>query len=141
MLNNEKSQYSGKIAVASNDGTRVTGHIGRCKLFVIFTIDDSKIVNKEIRENVFTHHRQHRHNEEHHHGEGHSHRHGHSGLIEALSDCKVLIFQSGGWRIIDDLKQNNIIPVLTNEPLAEEAALKYSKGELEIRDENVCNDH
>jgi predicted Fe-Mo cluster-binding NifX family protein len=131
-----------KIAVATNDNQSVAGHVGRCRAFIVFETNDSQIVKKEIRENSFTNHMQHRENdEEHHHGEGHGHGHNHHNLISGLKDCQVLIFNHGGWRLIEDLKANNIIPVLTDERLAEDAVTKYIKGELIINDQNVCQGH
>jgi predicted Fe-Mo cluster-binding NifX family protein len=131
-----------KIAVATNDNQSVAGHVGRCRAFIVFETNDSQIVKKEIRENSFTNHMQHRENdEEHHHGEGHGHGHNHHNLISGLKDCQVLIFNHGGWRLIEDLKANNIIPVLTDERLAEDAVTKYIKGELIINEENVCQGH
>jgi predicted Fe-Mo cluster-binding NifX family protein len=130
-----------RLAVATDDGVMVTGHVGRCNAFVIYTIENKSIINTEVRENNFTHHKQQAQKDEHHRGEGHSHGHGHSNLINALSDCEALIFTSGGWRLVEELKTNNIKPILTDEPLAELAALKYSKGELESREDNVCNHH
>jgi predicted Fe-Mo cluster-binding NifX family protein len=41
-------KFSGKIAIATNDGIRVTGHIGRCRSFVIYEFEGDKIVNKEL---------------------------------------------------------------------------------------------
>lgn len=129
-----------KIAVATNDNLKVAGHVGRCKAFLVFETEEKKILNKVIRINSFTNHGQHgHHHHEHNHGEGHGH--GHHNLIEGLKDCEVLIFNHGGWRLINDLKANNIEPVLTDEPIAEEAVLKYLKGELVINEENVCQGH
>lgn len=128
-----------KIAVATNDNIKVAGHVGRCKAFLVFETEEKQILNKVIRINSFTHHGQQGHNHEHHPGEGHGH--GHHNLIEGLKDCDVLIFNHGGWRLIDDLKANNIEPVLTDELIAEEAVLKYVKGELVINEENVCQSH
>lgn len=129
-----------KIAVATNDNLKVAGHVGRCKAFLVFETEEKKILNKVIRINSFTNHGQHGHHQhEHNHGEGHGH--GHHNLIEGLKDCDVLIFNHGGWRLINDLKANNIEPVLTDEPIAEEAVLKYLKGELVINEENVCQGH
>lgn len=130
-----------KIAVATDDQVMVTGHVGRCNAFIVYTIENNAIINTEIRENNFTHHRQHKLQHSQHQGNEHSHGHGHSSLIDALSDCEALIFTSGGWRLVEELKANNIKPILTDEPLAEEAALKYYKGELQIKDENICNHH
>jgi predicted Fe-Mo cluster-binding NifX family protein len=130
-----------KVAVATDDGVMVTGHIGKCNAFIVYTIENGHIANTEVRENNFTHHRQRANNHEHHHSKGHSHGHGHSNLIEALSDCETLIFTSGGWRLVEELKKTSIKPILTNESLAETAALKYAKGELQTKEDNICNNH
>lgn len=126
-----------KIAVATDDLQSVAGHVGRCKSFLIFQTNGKEIVNKEVRENIFTHHRQ--HHEEHHHSE--NHQHSHQNLIDGLRDCEVLIFSHGGWRLIEDIKAHNITPILTDEKLAEDAVLKYLKGELINKEENICQGH
>ena len=69
MSNEMKTLFSGKIAIATNDHKRVTGHIGRCRGFAVYEIDEGKITNKEIRENLFTQHRKDGHGHQ-HHGEG-----------------------------------------------------------------------
>ena len=130
-----------KIAVATDDEVMVTGHVGRCNAFIVYTIEEDNISQKEVRENTFTNHKRQNHHEEHHQGESHAHGHGHSNLITALADCEALIFTSGGWRVVEDLKTNNIKPILTDEPIADQAALKYAKGELQSKDDNVCNHH
>jgi len=129
-----------KIAVATNDEIKIAGHVGRCKGFLVFETENNKITSKEIRLNTFTHHRQQGHNHhEHHHSQEHGHSH-HS-LIEGLKDCEALIFNHGGWRLIDDLKENNIKPILTDEVLAEDAVQKYLDGTLIINEDNVCQGH
>lgn len=125
-----------KIAIASNDLKHVTGHLGRCKSFIIYNTESGKVTGKEIRQNTFTHHSQ-GNNGHHEHGEGH--HHSHAALVEALKDCEAVIFQSGGWRVIEDLKAGNIIPFLTDERIADAAAEKYLKGELIERQDNTCD--
>ncbi len=128
-----------KIAVATNDQKHVTGHLGRCRSFLVYETNESGIMNKELRENTFTHHRISgaSHHEE-HHGEGH---HSHQALVDGLKDCSHVIFQSGGMRVIEDLKSNNIIPILTDERIADDAVLKLLNGKLEIKEDNSCNHH
>jgi len=137
-----------KIAVATNDNIHVTGHLGRCRQFLVYTVEDKQITAKEERENTFTHHRAegHNHGEGHHHGHGEGHAHGdghhsHNELIEGLKDCSTVIFQSGGWRVVEDLKNNNITPFLTDEPVADDAVTKFLNGELIERTENTCRNH
>ena len=129
-----------KIAVATNEQQkRVMGHLGRCRYFLVYETNDSEILGKEIRENTFTHHTAHGGEHHHHHGEGHGHSH--AALVDALKDCKYIIFQSGGWRVIEDLKAGNITPVLTDESIADEAVLKFLKGELVEKEDGSCHHH
>ena len=131
-----------KIAVATNNNQTVAGHVGKCKTFLIYETDGSKITHKITRINSFTNHGLHSNQdqEHHNHGKGQGH-HDHHNLIEGLKDCEALIFNHGGWRLIEDLKTHNIVPVLTDEKYAEDAVLKYLKGELSIKEENVCSGH
>jgi predicted Fe-Mo cluster-binding NifX family protein len=132
-----KYSFTGKIAVATNDLNRVTGHIGRCKAFMVFEIDDNKILNKELRENIFTNHG--RGNQHHqHHGEGEG-RHSHEHLINGLKDCKYLISSGGGWRVVEDLKQHNIITLFANVEFIDDAVNKFIIGELKNDIELLCN--
>ena len=137
MLNDEKSRFSGKVAVASNDQKRITGHIGRCRSFVVFEIDGDKVVNREVRENLFTNHRMMHHNHQ-HRGEGEG-RHSHSHLINGLKDCNYLISRGGGWRVVEDLKQHNITPLFADVELIEDAINMFVKGELQNDTDLVCN--
>jgi len=131
-----------KIAAATDDLKTVTGHVGRCNAFIILDVEDGKITNKKIRENTFTHHKANEHNHEHghehgHHGE-HEHNHSHQGLIDAIKDCSHLICSGVGRRAVDDLEQNGIQVVITDEQSAEEAAINLSKGVLKSDPTLAC---
>lgn len=139
-----------KIAVATNNGVNVTGHLGRCRSFIVYEIEDRKIKERLLRENVFTHHNRRGngggHGHQHHHGEEHGRKHGegcrgHNELVEGLRDCQTVIFNSGGWRVVDDLRTNNIQPFLTDETNADSAVNKFLNGELEEHLENSCRRH
>ena len=151
-MENQKNIFKGKIAIATNDQQRVTGHIGRCRSFMVYEIDGDKIVHKELRENNFTNHRrvggQHhpantagRHGEgEGHDGQGHG-RHSHEHLINGLKDCSYLISSGGGWRVVEDLKQHNITTLFTDVEKIEDAVNKFISGELKNQTDLVCDDH
>jgi len=128
--------FKGKIAVATNDQVRVTGHIGKCRSFLVFEINGENIISKELRENVFTNHRM-VHHDHNYHDEGRAHSHTH--LIEGLKDCKHLISRGGGWRVVEDLKQNNILTLFTDIDLIEDAVKLFIKGELKNELGLVCN--
>jgi predicted Fe-Mo cluster-binding NifX family protein len=130
-----------KIAAATDDLKTVTGHVGRCNAFLVYEVENGNIVNREVRENTFTHHKAGGHNHEHHehsHDHEHHHHHSHEALAEALSGCSHLICCGIGRRAINDLEQNGISVIITEEQYAEEAAVKLSKGELKTNPELTC---
>ena len=136
MLNESKSQFSGKIAIATNDLKRVTGHIGRCKAFVVYEIKDGEVQNKEKRNNLFT---QHWRGNQHHQPHAEEKEHSHSHLIEGLKDCQYLISTGGGWRVVEDLKAYNITTLFADVELIDDAVDKFIKGELKNETELVCD--
>jgi len=116
---------------------RVTGHIGKCRSFMIYELENNKVVNKELRENVFTHHRMMQHDHHQHHGEGGGHSHSH--LIEGLKDCAYLISKGGGWRVVEDLRQYNIKTIFSDVELIDDAVNQFIKGELIDNPDLACN--
>lgn len=139
-----------KLAIASDDSKTVTGHIGRVRGFLILSIEDGKILSKEYRQNLFTHHarmnngvEEQTEQGEHHHGQpyGKEHSHGHGKLAEGLKDCSHLICSGAGWRVVEDLKKFGVEIIFTTETDAETAALKYVKGDLEINEDGACHAH
>jgi predicted Fe-Mo cluster-binding NifX family protein len=124
-----------RIAVASDDGRTICGHLGRCASFVVFETEDGKITSKELRNNNFTSHATGKcdHNDK--PGEG---AHSHGDVIGALGDCQVVISQGMGRRIAEDLEKANIKPIITTELDAEEAIRDYLDGKLAHFPENAC---
>ena len=136
MLNNEK--FVGKIAVATNGLNRVTGHIGKCKAFMVYEIEGDRILSKELRENLFTNHRKDKHSHHQHQEEGEG-RHSHRHLINGLKDCKYLISKGGGWRVVEDLKQHNIITIFADVESIEDAVNNFIRGELKNEPNLLCD--
>lgn len=128
-----------KIAVASNNEKNIAGHVGKCKGFLVYHVDENKIIKIELRKNTFTSHGQQDHGHQHHSGHGRG-GHGHGWIAECLKDCDVLIFKSGGWRMIDNLQESNIKPAITDERFADDAVNNYLKGELEEKELTGCED-
>jgi predicted Fe-Mo cluster-binding NifX family protein len=123
-----------KIAVATDDFVHVTGHVGRCNGFIVYEIEENKILSSEQRENNFTHHKTSS-------AQPHSHGHSHFNLVNGLSDCSTLICTSAGWRLQEDFNNNSKELVFTNETLAEDAALKFVTGTLAINSDGACRAH
>jgi len=127
------------IAVATDDFMTITGHVGRCNGFLVYNIEDGQVISIEQRENNFTHHRL--HPEDHDHGDNTHQASSHSSLAGGLRDCKCLIANAAGGRLVADLQNNGIDVVLTLARDAEQAALDYAKGDLKTDDDAVCSHH
>jgi len=125
-----------KIAVSTNDNKNVSGHVVKCKGFIIFTVESGEIKNKEFRENIFTHHE--RDGGGHHHDGKMDGRYGYGKLASGISDCSYLICNGCGWKLVEDLKQAGIKSIMTRETNAETAAMKLEKSELEIDEDLIC---
>ena len=130
-----------KIAVASDDGKTIAGHVGKCEMFIVFDINNKEITNVEKRENSFTIHK----NEGHQHHEHHAHQHDgsgrHTGIINGLKDCEYLFCCSGGPGLIDDLKTNGIKTILTDEMEAETAVKLFLEDKLKNGPDKQCKEH
>lgn len=118
-----------KIALATGNYKNVVGHPGRCKGFIVYEIEDGKIISKEERENTFQHGHDHSHDHEHHSHE-HSHDHGGHGtmgkpIAEMLQDCDYFVAKSMGQGFVNQLQAFNIKPAIVEDVNdAETAALK-----------------
>jgi predicted Fe-Mo cluster-binding NifX family protein len=99
-----------KIAVASNDGQSLSAHFGQSKCFIVYTIEDGKVLAKEDRDNRFTAHARGLcdHRTEHSHEQPHSH----NDIIAALKDCQAMLCGGMGWPAAMDLQAHGIRPVI-----------------------------
>jgi predicted Fe-Mo cluster-binding NifX family protein len=129
-----------KIAVASDDGKTITGHVGKCEMFIVFDIIDKEIINVEKRLNSFTMHKTENHNHEHHNHENHEPNR-HVGIINGLKDCNYLFCCSGGHGLIDDLFSSGVQTILTEEMEADKAVKLFLDGKLESDPNKKCKEH
>ncbi len=127
-----------KIAVASDDGKTICGHLGRCGSFIIFEVDGENIKSKEAKKNIYTSHASESCGHDHRPGES---THSHQGLVDALAECEVVISKGMGGRIMDDLTSAGITPVITAEENAGKAVQAYIKGNLKHFPSRACGCH
>jgi predicted Fe-Mo cluster-binding NifX family protein len=129
-----------RIAVASDDNVNVCGHVGKCKGFLIFDVENGKIFKKEIRENSFTDHFNRKHNDRNHHtqGRGHGSNDGHKRLAEGIKDCDYLVSHGMGRRLVEDLESLDIKTLVTIELDAECAAINLELGKLKHNNNLIC---
>jgi predicted Fe-Mo cluster-binding NifX family protein len=122
-----------KIAAISDDGVTISQHFGRASLYVVFTVENGKVVNKETRQKMG-----HQHFSA---GESHStqgERHGydagaqakHQSMAQAISDCQFLLAGGMGWGAYESMKSYNIEPIITDVANIEEAVKLYLANKL-----------
>jgi transcriptional regulator with XRE-family HTH domain/predicted Fe-Mo cluster-binding NifX family protein len=129
-------EISMKIALITSDGKTINQHFGRAPYYLVVTIEDGKVTQREMREKMGHQHFSGQHTEEaHDHGTaGHgmdadSHRK-HAGMAEAISDCTALICGGMGMGAYQSMQRFNIKPVVTDLRDIEEAITAFIDGKL-----------
>jgi len=123
-----------KIAVISEDGATISQHFGRAPFYVIVTVEDGKVVNKETRDKMGHRsfagqpHEDTAPGERHGYGAGAEGRH--ASMAETIADCQVLIVGGMGWGAYESLESNNIEAIVTDVTSIDEAVELYLDGEL-----------
>jgi predicted Fe-Mo cluster-binding NifX family protein len=123
-----------KIAAITEDGTTISQHFGRAPLYVVVTLEDGKVVNREKRDKV-GHHTFAPHpdvslapGERHGYDAGSQTRH--ASMAETIADCQVLIAGGMGWGAYESLKSRGIETIVTDVNNIDEAAKLYMEGKL-----------
>ena len=122
-----------KIAVVSDDGTTISQHFGRASLYVVCTVENGEVVNKEQREKMGHRHFASSESHEKHdgkHGYGAEAQSRHSMMADAIRDCQVLIAGGMGMGAYEGMKSYNIDPVITDITGIDEAIRLYIEGKL-----------
>lgn len=122
-----------KVAVISDNGTDLSQHFGRAPYYIVFTIEDGKIKQRDLREKLG--HNQfggghHEHEHSHEHGQDAASHGKHASMAEAISDCEALICGGMGMGAYESLKRLNIKPIVTDLTDAEAAVKAYVDGSL-----------
>jgi predicted Fe-Mo cluster-binding NifX family protein len=124
-----------KIAAITDDGETISEHFGRAPYYLVATVEDGKIVNRERRDKLG--HAQFE-GEAHDHQEDASGRHGygpaaedrHGRMAMAITDCEALLCRGMGMGAYDSMKARNIRPVVTDIVDIDDAVLAYVNGNI-----------
>ena len=123
-----------KIAAITDDGKTISQHFGRAQYYLVLTVEEGKIVTRELRDKVghiqFT-------NETHPpeqpgqpHGMGQASHHKHLQMAEAIADCEALICRGMGMGAYESMKTAGVRPVVTEIASIDEAVQAYIDGKL-----------
>lgn len=128
-----------KVACVSDDLRTISPHFGRAQYYVVLTVDEGKVVNREVRPKLG--HQQFAAQEAFGVGVGHgmdaaSHDR-HVSMAEAISDCEALLARGMGRGAYISMEQVGIRPIATDVEDIEEAALAYAEGRLENHNDRL----
>ena len=128
-----------KIAVVTDDQITISRHFGRAHYYLVFTVEDGKVVQKELRPKLghdqFQQEEHHEHEHDHDHQQGHGFgQHSqdkHSRMMANIGDCQVLLAGGMGLGARASLEAIGVKPILTNVREIDAAVQAYLAGELE----------
>lgn len=109
-----------KLAVATEDGERVSPHFSMAREFYVYTVEEGRVVDEEVRENFILCSRK----------DG-----GDAGgcwdiMKKILFDAKVVICAGMGENAYVGVLRRDILPLVTEEVPIGQAVLRYLRGEL-----------
>lgn len=139
----QKKEINMKIAVISDDGKSISQHFGRAPFYIVYTIEEGKVTNREVREKLGHNQFKSEHQAGEHNENNHEHDHGqpghgqdadshnkHAGMAQSIADCEAIICGGMGMGAYDSMRRLNIKPVVTDSSDAEAAVQAYIEGKL-----------
>ena len=123
-----------KIAAISEDGITISQHFGRAPLYVVVTVENGKILDKETRAKTGHHTFAADQYPDTTPGERHGYDAGsqvrHASMAETISDCQVLIAGGMGWGAYESMRSHNLESVVTDVKNIDEAVKLHIAGKL-----------
>jgi predicted Fe-Mo cluster-binding NifX family protein len=123
-----------KIAAVTDDGITISQHFGRATQYAVLTVEDGKIVTRELRSKLG--HMHFAGQEEPHEAPGTPHGMGadaqvrHGQMIDAITDCQVLMARGMGQGAKYSLEQAGIKAILTDIEGIDAAVQAYLGGKI-----------
>lgn len=132
-----------KIAVITDDGNVISQHFGRAPYYMVLTVEDGKIIQREMRNKMGHNHfvGMHQAEEPHDHNQGHgmdsaSHDK-HTQMAHTISDCHALLCRGMGMGAYLSMQQLGIQPVVTDIASIDEAVMAYVEGRIVDRTDKL----
>lgn len=133
-LNYSTEEITMKIAAITDDGKTISQHFGRAPFYLVLTIEDGKVINRETRERMgHTHHPSKSHGDDSGsagHGMDAESHNKHVSMADVISDCEVLLCGGMGMGAYESMRQLNIQPVVTDIRDIDLAVQAYIDGKL-----------
>lgn len=123
-----------KIAAITEDGKTISQHFGRAPFYLVLTIEEGKVTDREMRDKMGHSQFHEEAHAEDSHGMGHgmdaqSHNK-HIDMAQAIADCKALLCGGMGMGAYESMRQLNIRPVVTDLRDIDTAVQAFIDGKL-----------
>lgn len=126
-----------KIAVITDDGNTISQHFGRAPYYLVLTVEDGKIVGRELREKLGHNHFA---NQPHEvelpgqpHGMSAASHDKHQRMAHTIADCEALLCRGMGMGAYESMRQIGIRPVVTDIEEIDQAVMAYVEGSITDR--------
>lgn len=123
-----------KIAAITDDGNIISQHFGRAAYYLVVTIENGKITDRELREKLgHAHFINQPHPEEapgQPHGMGAASHDKHLHMAQSIADCEALLCRGMGMGAYESMKAVGIRPVVTDIASVDEAVMAYATGSI-----------
>ncbi len=123
-----------KIAVITDDGKTISQHFGRAPHYLVATVENGQIVNRELRDKLgHTHFMNQPHEGEQPdqpHGMDAASHNKHMQMAETIADCEALLCGGMGMGAYESMKVRGIRPVVTDIVDIDEAVMAYVGGNI-----------
>ncbi|MBE0410234.1 MAG: dinitrogenase iron-molybdenum cofactor biosynthesis protein [Anaerolineales bacterium] len=123
-----------KIAAITDDGKTISQHFGRAPYYLVVTVEDGQIVERELRDKLG--HAQFA-NQPHEpelpgqpHGMGSAAHNKHLQMAEAIADCEALLCGGMGMGAYESMVSRGIKPVVTEIRDIDQAVMAYFEGKI-----------
>lgn len=134
-----------KIAAVTDDGKTVSPHFGRATIYVVFFVEDGRVIQQELRGKIGQQEFQneglegqgkHQNNPQ-GRGFGRHSEEKHRRMFANITDCDVLLARGMGQGAFLGLQQIGIRPILTDIPEIEKAVQAVIDGSIEHHAERL----
>lgn len=126
-----------KIAIITDDGATLSQHFGRARHYLVCTVEDGRVVHRELRDKAGHHTFAAQPGSDHHgsdlHGFDPASRSRHAQMLAAITDCQVVLAGGMGMGMQGNFEEVGIRPVLTDIEDIEEAVRAFIEGRLVVR--------
>lgn len=123
-----------KIAVITDDGQTISQHFGRAPYYLVATVENGQIVQREMRPKLgHAHFSSQPHHQEHsdqNHGLDPASHNKHLQMAETIADCEAVICRGMGRGAYESMKIRGIRPVVTEIASIDEAVMAYVSGSI-----------